>query len=162
LQIPAILVLGTCPGGYASFQQLQSLAGEWDGKDESGAAVITASAWLPATRSEILKHGYMDEMPTLYGEDDAAAGLLNEQCAADARYSRAETGQAIGFEFQGPGNLPDSASGHQHRLVIEFEDAAHLAIEMAGTWEGYATGHPSRPQTKLTAVAAQVLCVRLS
>ena len=32
----------------------------------------------------------------------------------------------LAFEFQGAGNLPSEATGHQHKLVIQFEDADHI------------------------------------
>jgi hypothetical protein len=36
------------------------------------------------------------------------------------------------FEFQGAGNLPDETVGHQHKLVLKFDDADH--ITESWTW----------------------------
>ena len=32
----------------------------------------------------------------------------------------------LNFEFQGAGNLKSPSAGHQHHLVIRFEDPSHI------------------------------------
>lgn len=116
----------------AAFERLRGLAGEWEGKAEDGAAVHTSFRVVAGNTAvlETLKHAEMEEMITLYSVDGNAIALqhycpTNNQPRMRATPESGQTKQLV-FEFQGAGNLPDSATGHQHKLVIEFEDATHI------------------------------------
>jgi len=116
----------------AAFQQLRSLVGDWEGKDESGNAVRTNFRTVAGDTAvlETLKHGDMEEMLSLYSIDGDSIALqhycpTNNQPRMRATPAAGKVKQLV-FEFQGAGNLSDSDTGHQHKLVIEFEDATHL------------------------------------
>jgi hypothetical protein len=79
---------------------------------------------------ETLRHADMEEMLTLYSVDGDSIALqhycpTNNQPRMRATPAAGKVKQLV-FEFQGAGNLPDSATGHQHKLIIEFEDATHI------------------------------------
>ena len=116
----------------SAFKKMLSLAGEWDGKDAEGMPVH--SSFKPvisgtALMETISPHG-MEEMLTLYSVDGDAIQLshycpTNNQPRMRAVVTRADP-QVLDFQFTGAGNLQDISVGHQHRLVIQFEDADHI------------------------------------
>jgi len=116
----------------AAFEQLRSLSGDWDGQDQGGAVVHSSFRMVAGdtTVLETLKHGDMQEMLTLYSLDGDSIALqhycpTNNQPRMRATPAAGKVKQLV-FEFQGAGNLPDSSSGHQHKLIIEFADATHI------------------------------------
>jgi len=116
----------------SAFQQLRSLTGNWEGKDEEGSAVRANFRVVAGNTAvlETLKHADMEEMLTLYSVDGDFIALQHYCPTNNAPRMRATPGagqvKQLVFEFQGAGNLPDSEIGHQHRLVIEFVDANHV------------------------------------
>ena len=116
----------------AAFEQLRSLAGDWEGKDEGGRVVHTNFRVVAGTTAvlETLRHADMEEMLSLYSVDGDSIALqhycpTNNQPRMRATPAAGKVKQLV-FEFQGAGNLSDLATGHQHKLVIEFEDATHI------------------------------------
>jgi len=116
----------------AAFEQLRTLTGDWEGKDEGGSKVQTNFRLVAGNTTvlETLRHADMDEMLSLYSVDGDSIALqhycpTNNQPRMRATPAAGKVKQLV-FEFQGAGNLPDSATGHQHKLVIEFEDATHI------------------------------------
>jgi len=116
----------------AAFEQLRNLAGDWEGKDEGGSVVHSSFRMVAGNTTvlETLRHADMEEMLSLYSVDGDSIALqhycpTNNQPRMRATPAAGKVKQLV-FEFQGAGNLPDSATGHQHRLVIEFEDATHI------------------------------------
>jgi len=116
----------------AAFEQLRNLAGDWEGKDQGGAVVHTSFRLVAGNTAvlETLRHADMEEMLSLYSVDGDSIALqhycpANNQPRLRATPAAGKVKQLV-FEFQGAGNLPDSSTGHQHRLVIEFEDATHI------------------------------------
>ena len=116
----------------AAFEQLRSLSGDWDGRDQDGTVVHSSFRMVAGdtTVLETLKHGDMQEMLTLYSVDGDSIALqhycpTNNQPRMRATPAAGKVKQLV-FEFQGAGNLPDSSSGHQHKLIIEFADATHI------------------------------------
>ena len=115
-----------------AFRKLQSLAGEWLGKDEQGnevkskfAPVASATALL-----ETLAMPGMEEMVTLYSVDVNSVVLVhycptNNQPRMRALLPAGDIKELV-FEFSGAGNLPDVAVGHEHKLVLSFEDQDHI------------------------------------
>jgi hypothetical protein len=123
----------------AAFQKLQALAGDWQGKDDSGKAV--KSSFVPVAAGtaimETLTMPEMDEMVTLYSKDRDSIVLMhycptNNQPRMRALPS-AEPITELVFSFQGAGNLPDPAVGHEHKLVIRFDDEDHITERW--TWQ---------------------------
>jgi hypothetical protein len=115
-----------------AFQQLRDLSGKWEGKDQDGTEVRTSFQAVAGNTAvlETLVHGGMDDMITLYSIDGDAI-QLQHYCPTNNQPRMRATPAAgkasrLAFEFQGAGNLPDEAKGHQHKLVIEFQDATHM------------------------------------
>jgi hypothetical protein len=128
----------------AAFKQLQALAGNWEGKDSDGGAAKTKFEIVAAgtaVMETISPTGMgMEDMLTLYSIDGASIVLVhycptNNQPRMKATPGTGEV-KELTFEFQGAGNLPSEATGHQHKLVIQFDDADHITE----TWTWRAKG----------------------
>jgi hypothetical protein len=122
----------------AAFQKLQSLEGDWEGKDEQGKAVKTNFRRIASNTAvmETLALSGMDEMVTLYSLDGDAIVLLhycpsNNQPRMRAIPAPGDVKELV-FSFQGAGNLPSLAIGHEHKLVIQFQDKDHITEDW--TW----------------------------
>lgn len=117
----------------SAFKKLQSLAGNWEGKDEHGMDV-KSSFKIVATNTavmETLAPSGMDEMVSLYSVDQDSISLVhycptNNQPRMRATPDSDDVKELV-FEFQGAGNLKSPTEGHQHHLVVRFEDANHIA-----------------------------------
>ena len=116
----------------AAFKKLLSLTGDWEGKDEHGMVVKTNFKAVAANTAvlETLAASAMDEMVSLYSVDGDSIALAhfcptNNQPRMLAT-PRLDDVQELSFEFQGAGNLKSPTEGHQHHLVIRFEDANHI------------------------------------
>lgn len=126
----------------SAFKKLQSLAGDWEGKDEHGMDVKTSFKLVASNTAvmETLAPSGMDEMVSLYSVDQDAIALVhfcptNNQPRMRAMPESDEVKELV-FEFEGAGNLKSPEAGHQHRLVIRFEDASHITE----TWTWRANG----------------------
>ncbi len=116
----------------AAFKKLLSLAGEWVGKDEHGMPVKTTFKAMASNTAvmETLAMSGMDEMVSLYSIDQDSIALVhycptNNQPRMRATPDSDEIKELV-FEFQGAGNLKSPSTGHQHHLIIQFEDANHI------------------------------------
>ena len=118
----------------AAFKQLQALAGNWEGKDSDGGAAKTKYETVAAgtaVMETISPTGMgMEDMLTLYSIDGDSIVLVhycptNNQPRMKATPGPSEVKQ-LTFAFQSAGNLPSEETGHQHKLVIQFEDADHI------------------------------------
>jgi hypothetical protein len=134
----AVLVMTAATGQSASapsardaFKKIQSLAGQWEGKDEQGSPV--KSKFLPVASEtavmETLSMAGMEEMLTLYSLD-ADSIALTHYCPTNnqPRMRAVPTGDTkqLEFAFTGAGNLPDINVGHEHKLVLQFTDEDHI------------------------------------
>jgi hypothetical protein len=115
-----------------AFRKLQSLAGEWQGKDEQGNPAKSSFVQVASGTAvmETLTMTGMDQMLTLYSVDVNSLVLAhycptNNQPRMRAFPSTGDLRELV-FEFSGAGNLPDMAAGHEHKLVIQFEDRDHI------------------------------------
>jgi hypothetical protein len=116
----------------AAFKKLLSLAGEWEGKDVHGMPVKTSFKPMASNTAvmETLAMSGMDEMVSLYSIDQDSIALVhycptNNQPRMRATPDSDEIKDLV-FEFQGAGNLKSPSAGHQHHLVIQFDDANHI------------------------------------
>jgi len=133
-----ILNAGAAQKVSPAFQKLQSLAGEWEGKDDGGMAAKTSFKLVVANTTvmeTLLAHG-MEEMLTLYTVDGDGIALVhycptNNQPRMRAVPKTAEI-KELDFAFTGAGNLPELSRGHQQRLVLRFQDPNHITEEW--TW----------------------------
>ena len=116
-----------------AFKTLQSLRGDWQGKDEQGDEVKSNFKLMISNTvvMETLNASGMEEMLTLYSVDGNGISLLhycptNNQPHMRAIPSSGHVNRLI-FSFIEAGNLPSIAVGHEHRMVMEFaEDRDHI------------------------------------
>lgn len=125
-------------GVTAAFARLQALAGEWEGKDQDGNPVKTIFKAVASNTAilEAFSMSGMEEMLTLYSIDRDGIALVHYCPANNQPRMRAipleEAPQELTFMFQSATNLPDPAAGHEHQLVILFEDKDHITEKW--TW----------------------------
>ena len=108
------------------FHKIQALAGEWEGKDDSGNVSKTKFELVAGNTAvlETLTMAGMEEMLTLYTVDGNGIALVhycptNNQPRMRTIPSSGDVKELV-FSFQGATNLPDLSVGHQHKLVLEF------------------------------------------
>ena len=124
------LVAGT--PAETAFKKLQSLAGQWEGKDAHGMAAKTSFEVLASGSAvmEKLEPSGMEEMVTLYSMDRDGIALVH-YCPTNNQprmrvVPSSEDIKELSFDYQGAGNLKSPETGHQHHLVLKFEDADHI------------------------------------
>jgi hypothetical protein len=118
-----------------AFKKLQSLTGDWESTREHATTnfkVVVADT----TVMETLAAHDMDEMLTLYTVDRDGIALVhycptNNQPRMRAVPQSGEVKELV-FEFTGAGNLPELSMGHEHKLILRFEDENHMTEEW--TW----------------------------
>jgi hypothetical protein len=116
----------------AVFKKLQSLSGDWEGKDEHGMPVKTTFKPLVSGTAvmETLSPSGMEEMVTLYSIDGDGIALVHYCPTNNQPRMRvvpdSDDIQELSFDFQDAGNLKSPSTGHQHHLVIRFEDPDHI------------------------------------
>ena len=115
-----------------AFRKLADLAGHWEGKDNQGSPVKSTFKLVVSETAvmETLSPGRMEEMMTLYSVDGDAIALLhycptNNQPRMRATPPPGEIKELV-FTFQGAGNLRTPETGHEHKLVMEFQDKDHI------------------------------------
>jgi hypothetical protein len=130
------LVAGT--PSESAFKKLQSLAGHWEGKDAHGMAAKTSFEVLASGTAvlEKLEASGMEEMITLYSVDRDGIALVhycptNNQPRMRVVPSSGDV-KELSFDYQDAGNLKSPETGHQHHLLLRFEDDHH--ITEAWTW----------------------------
>ncbi|MGA8222583.1 MAG: hypothetical protein WB780_13095 [Candidatus Acidiferrales bacterium] len=118
----------------AAFDKLKSLAGDWEGKDDMGMAaktnfkVVISGTTVMETLSPTGMGG--EEMLSLFNIDGDWISL-SHYCPTNNQPRLRATPPAgdikeLTFTFQGAGNLPSEETGHQHKLVLRFDDADHI------------------------------------
>ncbi|HKW64440.1 MAG TPA: hypothetical protein VJN89_17950 [Candidatus Acidoferrum sp.] len=116
----------------SAFKKLQSLAGQWEGKDAHGMAAKTSFEALASSTAvmEKLEPSRMEEMVTLYSMDRDGIALVH-YCPTNNQprmrvVPSSDDVKELSFDYQGAGNLKSPEAGHQHHLVLSFEDANHI------------------------------------
>jgi hypothetical protein len=116
----------------AAFKKLQSLAGEWEGKDDHGMPAKTNFKVAAADTAviETISPQGMEEMVTLYSADGDGIALVhycptNNQPRMRAVPASDDVKELV-FVFQSATNLPSPAAGHQHQLMLRFDDSDHI------------------------------------
>lgn len=125
-----------------AFQKLQTLSGEWEGKDELGKAARTVfqSSISRTVMMETLSQTGFPPMMTLYSVDGSDIAIVH-YCAANNRpRMKAVPGtgalKELVFSFIDAGNLPTPETGHEHKLIIRFDDDDHITE----TWTWHENG----------------------
>ncbi|HKW64152.1 MAG TPA: hypothetical protein VJN89_16490 [Candidatus Acidoferrum sp.] len=131
LTSPAIPLLAGTPAESA-FKKLRSLAGQWEGKDAQGRAAKTSFEVLASSTAVIekLEASGMEEMVTLYSMDRDGIALVHYCPTNNQPRMRvvppSDDVKELSFDYQGAGNLKSPEAGHQHHLVLRFEDENHI------------------------------------
>jgi hypothetical protein len=126
------------PTVIAAFARLQALTGDWEGKDNDGNSAKTSFKPVASNTTilETLSMSGMDEMLTLYSLDTDGIALVHYCPTNNQPRMRAipqeNAPKELTFQFQGATNLPDLAIGHEHQLIILFEDKDHITEQW--TW----------------------------
>jgi hypothetical protein len=122
-----------------AFQKLQSLTGDWQGKDEQGNEVKSNFKLMISNTvvMETLDAVGMEEMLTLYSVDGNGISLLHYCPTNNQPHMRAiptsGSKKELVFSFLNAGNLPSIAVGHEHKMVMEFENKDHITERW--TWQ---------------------------
>jgi hypothetical protein len=110
------------------FQKLKSLSGDWQGKDEQGNEVNSNFKLMISNTvvMETLNASGMEEMLTLYSVDGNGISLLHYCPTNNQPHMRAVPASSnvkeLVFSFLGAGNLSSITVGHEHKMVMEFDD----------------------------------------
>ena len=129
-----------------AFQKLQSLAGDWKGKDELGNEVKSNFKLMISNTvvMETLDASGMEEMLTLYSVDRNGISLLHYCPTNNQPHMRAipssRNVKELVFAFLDAGNLSSIAVGHEHKLTLEFDDEDHITERWI--WRKNAKDHP--------------------
>jgi hypothetical protein len=121
-------------GSYsvAAFKKLQGLAGDWEGTDAKHQPVKTSFKPIVANTAvmETLSPFGMEEMVTVYSLDSDGIALVHFCPTNNQPRMRCvpnkEDVKELAFDFQGASNLASPNTGHQHHLLIRFEDENHI------------------------------------
>lgn len=140
----AIVVTPVAAGSHsaAALKKLQSLTGDWEGKDEKGQAVRSSFKSIVSNTGvmETLSPSGMEEMVTVYSMDGDGIALVHFCPTNNQPRMRAvpasDDVKELAFEFQGASNLPSPSTGHQHHLVIRFDDQDHITETWTWRHEG--------------------------
>ena len=118
-----------------SFDQLKSLAGNWEGKNSLGEPLqvsFKVTSGGSAVMSEIAGHG-SDNMITMFHLDGSDKLVLTHYCGAGnqprMQASASPDGKTITFNFLDATNLASADAGHMHRVAITVLDANHHTEE---------------------------------
>jgi hypothetical protein len=128
----AIAPLFAGSNSESAFKKIQSLAGDWEGKDDRGKPVKTNFKPIVSGTAvmETLAPTGMEDMVTVYSLDGDGIALVhfcptNNQPRMRVVPASSDPKELV-FDFVSAGNLPSPATGHQHHLVIRFEDSDHI------------------------------------
>lgn len=122
-----------------AFKKIQALAGNWQGADDHGMKLKTSFKVIAANTAvmETLVMSESEEMVTIYSLDGESISLIHYCPTNNQPHMQAlppsDPIRELTFEFKDARNLPSTAQGHEHKLVLGFEDADH--ISEAWTWQ---------------------------
>jgi len=132
------------PASYSAsaFKKLQALAGEWEGTDGKHQPVKTNFKAIVSNTAvmETLSPTGMEDMVTMYSLDGDGIALVHFCPTNNQPRMRAtpttDVVNELAFDFQGASNLPSPNTGHQHHLLIKFEDENHITETWTWRQEG--------------------------
>lgn len=115
-----------------AFMKLKALAGDWEGLDDKGKPVKTSFKTIVSGTAmmETLSPTGMEDMVTVYSLDEDGIALIHF-CPTNNQprmrvVPKSGDPKELAFDFVSVANLKSPATGHQHHLVIQFEDANHI------------------------------------
>jgi hypothetical protein len=141
-----LLVLGACAYGFAQadkasqmhprkpsspmFDQIKTLAGEWEGKTSDGTVVRTSYRVVSngSAVMNVLNPANEPEMVTMFHMDGASV-MVTHYCSAGNQPRMVATSapkpNVIAFAFKDVTNVAGPAEGHMSGLVLTLVDANH-------------------------------------
>ena len=129
----AVVMSATTNSGVdGAFKRIQSLAGDWEGKDDHGMTAKTSFKVIVknTTVMETLNMSGMEEMVTFYSIDGDAVSLIHYCPTNNQPHMQAlpPSGpiQELVFDFKDARNLSSPAAGHEQKLVMRFVDVNHI------------------------------------
>ena len=115
----------------AAFRKVQSLEGDWQGKDQNGQPVKSYFSPIAANTAvmETLTAGG-EQMVSLYSVGENSI-LLVHYCRSNTQarlraVPAPDPLEQLVFSFVGAANLPSPTVGHERQLVIQFDDSDHI------------------------------------
>ncbi len=122
---------GSDNNATATFGKLQSLEGQWEGKDQKGKPVrsyFSPIASNTAVMETLTTSG--DETVSVYSRAANSIILVHYSVQNNQPLLRAQPSpgprQKMVFTFEEAENLPHPGAGHEYRLMIEFKDSEHI------------------------------------
>jgi hypothetical protein len=121
-------------GGVLAFDQLKTLVGEWEGKNESGPVKITYTLVSGGTAlMERMQPAHEDEMITMYSADGDRI-LVTHYCSMGNQPSmKTETLKSVmskySFSLVNVSGLKTADQEHMVGLVLTLVDKDHLTQE---------------------------------
>lgn len=112
------------------FQQIKSLAGEWQGKRGDGKQV-TVTYEVVSNGSTVMERIIPEDEPnmvTMYHLDGQNL-LMTHYCAVNNQprmQSVSSEDDMVKFELKDITNLAQESDGHMQKLAITFKDADHI------------------------------------
>ena len=139
LSVPMV----SAPNAKASFENLKSLAGQWDAKDPSGKQQTIT--WKVVSGGSVLMESMQEEsMVTMYHVDNNRL-LLTHYCAAQNQPRMQATvsdgGKTFTFDFIDATNLASPNDGHMRKLVLTIQDKDHFTEQWFFAQKGKAEDH---------------------
>lgn len=120
------------PAATSAFKKLVALSGDWVGKDDAGRLGKTSFRVVASDTAvlENLTPPGMEDMVTIYSVDGDSIAMIhycptNNQPHMKATPDSADANE-LTFNFLSAGNLATPETGHQHKLVLRFEDTNHI------------------------------------
>jgi hypothetical protein len=134
------------------FDRLKTLAGEWQGTDESGKPVTSTFRLVSngTALEETFQSDKDKQMVTMYTPDGSRVALTHYCSQGNQPKMESEAVTAISdefaFTFAGAANLASPEDMHLHHLVLQIDDAEHFTE----TWTIHEKGHDRKRVFKLT------------
>ncbi len=132
LVLIAIAPLFAGSNSAGAFKKIQLLSGDWEGKDDKGQPVRTNFKPIVSGTGvlETLSPTGMEDMVTVYSLDGDGIALIhfcptNNQPRMRVVPATSDP-KELAFDFVSAGNLKSPETGHQHHLLIRFEDTDHI------------------------------------
>jgi hypothetical protein len=136
----------------AAFTRLKSLAGDWEGKDQSGSKShiryeVVSGGSAVIERFEDQNLGPANAMVTVYYLDGGRL-LLSHYCMAknqprmQAQAFDDATGE-LRFTFLDATGLPSPNAGHMHNATFHFTDANHFSTD----WQFFENAKPKKTES---------------
>src|SRR5215470_6521430 len=119
------------PSAQQSFDELKTLAGNWQGKASDGSPVEVSFKVMgngSSVVSEIYSHKHSDSMVSVFHMDKERL-LITHYCGAGNQPRMQATtspdGKTITFDFIDGTNILPSQIGHMQKLIVNIADATH-------------------------------------